>query len=151
MENQLPHFVAVSPNLWTSGQPAPADFPFLKASGVELVINLAAPGATDYNSDEAQLVLENGMRYVHLPVIWKAPAVADFRSFIALMEASREQKVLVHCAKNMRVSAFVYLYQILVERETETSARARMQQIWEPDEVWSEFLQRAQREWKKRN
>ena len=136
----LPAFIEVLPQLLTSGQPAPGAFAALARAGVEVVINLAAPGASDTNVDEAQLVLESGMIYAHLPVVWAAPRVADWDGFAALLRAHCERKVLVHCAKNRRVAAFVYLYQTLIEDEDETLARARLLRVWQPDATWSRFL-----------
>jgi uncharacterized protein (TIGR01244 family) len=136
----LPALVEVSPRLVTSGQPAPADFARLQETGVEMVINLAAPGSTNYNPNEAALALENGLAYVHLPVVWTAPQRGDFETFAAILKAQQEKVVLVHCALNMRVSAFVYAYRVKFEGEDETVARTRMEQIWSPNEVWSAFL-----------
>lgn len=138
--NHLPAFLQVSLRLLTSGQPAPADFGALADAGVEVVINLAPPGAHHYIADEAQLVLENGMIYAHLPILFSRPLLSDFLSFAGVMHAHRERVTLVHCAANVRVSTLIYLYQTLVEGEDEGIARARMSQIWWPDTTWSHFI-----------
>ena len=139
----LPALIEVSPQLLTSGQPAPGAFAALARVGVEVVINLAPPGSSGYNHDEAQLVLESGMIYAHLPIIWSAPRVAEWDGFAALLQTHRERRVLVHCAKNMRVAAFVYLYQTLIEGEDESMARARLLRVWQPDATWSRFMAEA--------
>lgn len=136
----LPAFLQVSPHLLTAGQPAPADFAAIAQAGVEVVINLAPPGAHHYLADEAQLAMENGMIYAHLPILFSRPLICDFVSFAGVMNAHKERVVLVHCAANVRVSVLVYLYQTLVEGEDESSARARMFQIWNPDATWSQFI-----------
>jgi protein tyrosine phosphatase (PTP) superfamily phosphohydrolase (DUF442 family) len=136
----LPNFLEVSPCLLTSAQPSPADFGLLAANGVEVIINLAAPNATNYNPDEAKLALEQGLAYIHLPVVWTAPQCRDFEAFAALLAVYEKNVVLVHCAMNMRVSAFVYAYQVIIKGEDETVARARMEEIWTPNEVWRDFL-----------
>lgn len=140
MLEHLPAFLPVSPRLLTAGQPAPTDFAAIATAGVEVVINLAPPGAHRYLSDEAQLALENGLIYAHLPILFPRPQVSDFVSFAGIMNAHRERTVLVHCAANVRVSALVYLYQTLIEGEDESHARARMFQIWMPDATWSQFI-----------
>ena len=137
----LPAFLAVSPRLLTAGQPAPSDWDDVAEAGVEVVINLAPPGSHGYDPHEAQRVLEAGMLYAHLPIIFSRPLVADYAGFAALMDAHRERVILVHCAANVRVSALVYLYKTLVEAEDESAARARMLQIREPDAVWSRFIE----------
>ncbi len=136
----LPAFLEVSPRLWTAGQPAPADFAAIAQAGVEVVINLAPPGAHHYLNDEAQLAMEQGLIYAHLPIIFPRPLVSDFDSFAGVMNAHAERKVLVHCAANVRVSVLVYLYQTLIVGEDEMAARARMFQIWAPDPTWSQFI-----------
>jgi uncharacterized protein (TIGR01244 family) len=136
----LPNFLEVSPRLLTSAQPLNADFARLAENGIEVIINLATPNATSYNSDEAKLVLEQGLTYVHLPVVWAVPQRRDFEAFAALLSVYKNNTVLVHCAMNMRVSAFVYAYRVKIEGEEERLARARMEEIWTPNEVWRDFL-----------
>lgn len=46
----------------------------------------------------------------------------------------------VHCALNMRVSAFVYLYRRLRLGEDDAAARRVMDQVWTPDAVWSAYI-----------
>lgn len=136
----LPAFLEVSPRLLTSGQVAPADFARLSENGVEVVINLAAPGSGGYNPDEAWFCLGNGLQYVHLPVVFGDPQARDFETFAAIMSAQKGRTVLVHCAANMRVAAFIYAYRVKYEGEDEAIARARMEEIWSPHGVWGAFL-----------
>ena len=140
MLQHLPAFLPVSSRLLTAGQPAPADFARIAQANVEVVINVAPPGAHGYLADEAQLVMENGMIYAHLPIIFGRPLVSDFASFAGVMNAHKERVILVHCAANVRVSALIYLYQTLIEGEDEMSARARLFQIRMPDAIWSQFI-----------
>ena len=140
MLEHLPAFLPVSPRLLTAGQPAPADFALIAQSGVQVVINVAPPGAHGYIPDEAQLAMENGLIYAHLPIIFSRPLVSDFASFAGVMHAHRGRNVLVHCAANVRVSALIYLYQTLIEGEEEMVARARMLQIWNPDATWLQLI-----------
>jgi uncharacterized protein (TIGR01244 family) len=137
----LPAFVEVSPTLLTSGQPLPSDFSRLYQQGVQAVINLAAPNSSGYLANEAQLALENGLAYIHIPVVWTAPQYSDFKTFAAVLAALQDKVVLVHCALNMRVSAFIYAYSVKIEGEDESIARARMEQIWSPDEIWTAWLE----------
>jgi protein tyrosine phosphatase (PTP) superfamily phosphohydrolase (DUF442 family) len=81
------------------------------------------------------------MTYVHIPVDFKAPTPQDFRAFCRVMEAFDGQRVFVHCAANKRVSAFVYLYRVLHQRVPPAEAEPDLQAIWQPDEVWSRYIQ----------
>jgi hypothetical protein len=41
----------------------------------------------------------------------------------------------------MRVSAFMFLYRVLVRRVARAEAECDLHAIWQPDHVWSRFLQ----------
>jgi protein tyrosine phosphatase (PTP) superfamily phosphohydrolase (DUF442 family) len=63
--------------------------------------------------DEPGVVQSLGMAYVHIPVQFSAPTEASLLEFFAAMEAHGSEKVWVHCAANMRVSAFIGLYRVI--------------------------------------
>ena len=77
---------------------------------------------------------------MHIPVDFKAPAAGDFGAFRRVMEAFDDRPVFVHCAANMRVSAFVFLYRVLCEQVPVSEAERDLHAIWQPDEVWSRFI-----------
>jgi hypothetical protein len=53
-----------------------------------------------------------------------------------------EPPVHVHCIANARVSAFFYRYRRDVLGMDEAQARAEMEEVWRPKEVWAEFVKR---------
>jgi hypothetical protein len=63
--------------------------------------------------------------------------------FFKVMERNRDYKTLVHCAMNMRVSAFVYLYRVLRQGVDASVARADLHRIWQPNPTWQAFMDRA--------
>ena len=140
---EIPSFLAVSDRLGTAGQPGPAQFATIRAAGYEVVINLAMPSSTNALPNEADLVREQGLEYVHIPVVWEAPTLEDLARFLAAMEHYQERKLLVHCAMNMRVSCFVLLYRVLRQGVPLEEATETMHRIWEPDQVWQEFVERS--------
>ncbi len=94
---ELLNYYEYSPQLMSSGQPTREQFPAIRAAGVEAVINLAPvtdPGAL---ADEQQVVAALGMAYVHIPVDWDHPPVADVERFLAAMTHFQGKRVLVHC------------------------------------------------------
>jgi protein tyrosine phosphatase (PTP) superfamily phosphohydrolase (DUF442 family) len=140
---QILNFLAISDTLGTAGQPAREQFADIAAAGYEVVINLAMPDSTGALADEAGLVAAHGMAYVHIPVVWERPTLADLARFFDEMEARRGARVFVHCALNMRVSCFVYLYRVIrLGVPPEEAARA-MARIWQPDAVWRAFIDRS--------
>src|SRR5215470_9987462 len=106
-------FHAVGDRLGTAGQPTESQFRAVREAGFDAVINLALPTSDNAVAHEGSIVTRLGMSYVHIPVDFKAPASRDFDAFCRVMEAFDERRVFVHCAANMRVSAFVFLYRVL--------------------------------------
>ena len=125
----------------TSGQPSESQFQQISDAGYEVVINLA-PTSILENSviDEERILQDLGLTYVHIPVDFKNPTEADFGSFVD--NVRRPEKVWVHCAANMRVSAFTYRYRTQILGEDESNAMSDLQKIWNPIGIWSEFVYR---------
>jgi HD superfamily phosphodiesterase len=69
-----------------------------------------------------------------------APAASDLERFFDAMEQHAGERIWVHCAANMRVSAFLGLYRALRQDWPVAQAFALMHDIWQPDRVWSEFI-----------
>lgn len=135
-------------NGWaTSGQPSIAQLDAIAAAGYETVINLALHDDPRYSlPDEAGTVRSLGMAYVHIPVQFAAPTEDDLLAFFAALQAHRQDKLWIHCAANLRVSAFLGLYRVIREGWDVDAAFALMRELWQPDEVWAGFIDRMLRE-----
>lgn len=138
---EIYNFRAVGDGLGTAGQPTESQFGLIREAGFEAVINLALPTSDNALAHEGSIVTGLGMSYVHIPVNFNAPTSQDFRSFCRVMEAFEGRRVFVHCAANMRVSAFVFLYRVLRQRVPPSEAEGDLHAIWQPDDVWSRFMQ----------
>lgn len=139
----IPNFLPISDAIATAGQPTAEQFSSIKAAGYQVVVNLALPSSPNALAQEQAIVEAQGMDYAHIPVLWDAPQREDFERFCAVMEANADKAVFVHCAANMRVSAFMYLYRRLRQGvDAETTAQS-LQQIWQPNAVWQAFIDRA--------
>ena len=125
----------------TSGQPSESQFQLIRDAGYEVVINLAPRSVLENSVVEEKSILQDlGIEYIHIPVDFKNPTEEDFRSFQSSLDG--DWKVWVHCAANMRVSAFTYRYRTKILGHDESEAFADLQKIWSPIGVWSEFIQR---------
>jgi protein tyrosine phosphatase (PTP) superfamily phosphohydrolase (DUF442 family) len=138
--SSIQNFLQISPSLGTSGQPLLAQFALIAAAGYDAVINLALPTSWDAVADEAEIVSGLGLAHYHIPVEWEAPTRQDLLHFFALMDLLDGQKVFVHCARNMRVSVFVFLYRVLRKGQSPDACRLDMDKIWKPEGVWAEFI-----------
>lgn len=138
--DSIPNFLALSPTLGTAGQPTAEQFATLKEAGYAVIINLALPTSDNALPNEAELVTCLGLTHIQIPVVWESPTREDLQQFFAAMDSHRDRKVLVHCALNMRVSAFVYLYRVLREGVDPAVAQADLHRIWQPNPVWQQFI-----------
>ena len=128
-------------DLLTAGQPTKEQLAAVARAGYQVVINLATPDSPRALPDEEAVVTGLGMRYVALPVEWEAPQQDDFERFCALLERHAGRRILVHCAANMRVSAFCYLYRVLRLGMGPERARRDLAAIWEPNDTWQAFIE----------
>jgi protein tyrosine phosphatase (PTP) superfamily phosphohydrolase (DUF442 family) len=139
--SEIYEFVPLSEKLGTAGQPTEAQFTQVRAAGFETVINLALPTSDNALANEGSIVTRLGMAYVHIPVDFKAPSSRDFQAFCRTMDTFGDRPVFVHCAANMRVSAFLFLYRVLHQGLPLPDAERDLHRIWQPDGVWRDFIQ----------
>ncbi len=137
---QIAHYLPICETIGTAGQPTEEQFADIAAAGYELVVNLARPDSPQAVPDERELVVQQGMDYLHIPVVWESPTAEDLERFFAVMEAYQGRKVLVHCVVNKRVSAFVFLYRVIRQGVPLEAAREALLRMWEPDVVWQGFI-----------
>ena len=134
------NFLQLDQRLATSGMPKPNDFKTIRELGYEVVINLAMPTSDNAMASEGDLVTRSGMTYIHIPVNFEAPQRLDFERFAKMMDLFENQRVYVHCAANMRVSAFIFLHRVLRGQKSRAEAEGDLKRIWNPDGVWREFI-----------
>jgi len=100
-------FASVGSDLFIGGQPTEQALRDLKAKGVTTVINLRMPEEMkQIGFDEAGLVKELGMNYVHIPMrgsVENPYGPKQLDQFAAAI-ASADGKVLLHCTVAWRAS-----------------------------------------------
>lgn len=144
---QIYNHRAVDDHLGTSGQPTVAQLGAIAQAGFTTVINLALHDDPRYSlPDEPGTVRALGMQYVHIPVQFAAPTRADLLAFFGAMDTHRGERLWVHCAANMRASAFLGLYRVRRQGVDDKSAFELMRDLWQPNAVWSAFIADALRE-----
>jgi uncharacterized protein (TIGR01244 family) len=100
-------FASVGDDLFIGGQPTEKALRDLKARGVTTVINLRMPEEMkQIGFDEAALVNELGMKYVHIPMRGSAenPYGPKQLDQFAAAIANADGKVLLHCTVAWRAS-----------------------------------------------
>ncbi|MEM6535847.1 MAG: protein tyrosine phosphatase family protein [Pseudomonadota bacterium] len=134
------NYLELSDELATSGQPTAKQFENIKQAGFETVINLLPHNHENALPDQQTLMGKLGLAYIYIPVDFKSPQEDEFDAFCNAMDAEAGKKVWVHCAANMRVSAFIYRYRTERLGTDKAAARADMDKIWAPYGVWKTFI-----------
>jgi protein tyrosine phosphatase (PTP) superfamily phosphohydrolase (DUF442 family) len=141
MLDEIINYLEIDPWLGTAGQPTREQFAAVKDAGYAVILNLLPGSSPKALPDEPELVAGLGLDYISIPVIWEQPTHSDLDQFFQAMRANQGRKIFVHCAMNMRVSAFVFLYRVLVKGEPVETAEQSMHEIWEPDPTWQAFIE----------
>ena len=125
----------------TSGQPNAYQLKLIAENGYDAVINLA-PNSVFEGSviNEAEILTANKVKYIHIPVNFNKPKNEDFLKFVNCLEENKDKKIWIHCAANMRVSAFVYKYRRDILKLEDSEIIEDMNLIWSPNHAWSSFL-----------
>lgn len=121
----------------TSGLPKAEEFAKIKEAGFEIILSLTMPTDSMTLENEEAILTDLGITYMHIPVDYYVPQVRDFEIFRTFLDAYKGEKLWVHCTKNYRVSAFMYLYGLLYTGEEN---KALLHKFWMPNDVWQEFI-----------
>ena len=130
----------VSDRLATAGQPTDAQLALLASAGYAVVVNLGLAGTNYALPDERVSVQALGLAYEHVPVLWESPTLDDWRVFRAAMRRHHGDRVLVHCAANMRATVFVALYGLLDLGWSQAQADALIASVWQANAIWRDFM-----------
>jgi len=137
-------FQSVHERLVTSGQPTLEQFGWIAAAGFGTVINLALTDASNAVAGEDRRVLELGMDYIQLPLLFNQPSPSQALRVLALIDSLKSEKIWLHCALNMRVSSLMYLYRTHYLAVDDAEAQGFLHKIWSPDPVWSALISAVQ-------
>ncbi len=126
--------------LISSGQPSIEALIQIREAGYQNIINLALQDASNALPHEDRIVLQQGMDYYHLPLLWDQPSVSQGLVILELLHHLREQPTWVHCALNKRVSCLIYLYRRYYMGVDLPTAQQLLEQIWQPDATWTGWM-----------
>ena len=137
------NFLEISTKIATAGQPTEAQLSSVKTAGYRSIVNLAPGTHENALPNEREIVESLGIEYIHIPVQFDQPTIADFERFCDVMQSSQDRSIFVHCAANLRVSSFMYLYRQIYQGVTEEAAQIELAKIWSPNPIWQEFIDRT--------
>lgn len=139
MQNIL-NYIYRDEKLCTAGQPSDKEFEKISNEGYNVVINLALCESDNALSNEDKIVTQYKMSYIHIPVNWEEPEEKKLEEFFLILQALKEKKVFLHCAKNYRASMFFYLYEKCVLKKQ--NAKLILPKGYEPNETWKKFMEK---------
>ena len=108
--NKILNYIKINELISTSGQPKIEELESIANEGFEVVINLAVLVTSNALENEDKIVSSLNMSYIHIPVDFENPKLSDLKLFLNILQALGANKVWIHCVKNYRVSAFMYVY-----------------------------------------
>lgn len=139
---EILNYIKINDNISTSGQPSALEFESIAKSGFDVVINLALSNASNALENEDKCVSELGMTFIHIPVDFEEPTVKDLKIFLTLLYSlmTSGKKIWIHCAKNYRVSIFMYVYHKYILNTPIDKVDMRVFQEWTPSPKWQELM-----------
>ena len=138
--NKILNYVKINELISTSGQPKIEELELIANEGFEVVINLAVATTSNALENEDKIVSSLNMSYIHIPVDFENPKISDLKLFLNILQALGANKVWIHCAKNYRVSAFMYVYHKYILHTPFEEINLSIFDIWQPSLVWQELM-----------
>jgi protein tyrosine phosphatase (PTP) superfamily phosphohydrolase (DUF442 family) len=137
---EITNFRQYSDTFSSAGQPTLEQFQVLADHGFERIVYIAFTNNPNALPDADQVVKNLGMEYMQIPVSFDNPLPDDFYAFAESMELDLDKKTLLHCQVNARATAFSFLYRVIYDEIPVTTAKADMNTVWQPNEVWRDFI-----------
>ena len=137
---EIVNFRQYSATFASAGQPTREQFQTIADNGVERVVYIAFTNNPNALPDADQVVKGLGREYMQVPVDFQNPLPDEFYAFADAMERNKQKKTLLHCQVNARATAFSFLYRVIFEDVAISEAKADMNTVWQPNEVWRDFI-----------
>lgn len=138
--NKILNYVKINELISTSGQPKIEELELIANEGFEVIINLAMPTTSNALENEDKIVSSLNMSYIHIPVDFENPKISDLKLFLNILQALGANKVWIHCAKNYRVSAFMYVYHKYILHTPFEEINLSIFDMWQPSLTWQELM-----------
>lgn len=98
------------------------------------------PTTSNALENEDKIVSSLNMSYIHIPVDFENPKISDLKLFLNVLQALGANKVWIHCAKNYRVSAFMYVYHKYILHTPFEQIDLSIFDMWQPSLVWQKLM-----------
>lgn len=137
---EIINFRQYSSTFASAGQPTREQFATIAENGFERIVYIAFTNNPNALPDADLVIKELGMEYMQVPVSFDNPLPDDFYAFADSMQRNTDKKTLLHCQVNARATAFSFLYRVIYDGVPMAEAKADMNTVWQPNEVWRDFV-----------
>ena len=135
------NFRKISEQLSCSGQPTEEQLKQLATEKYDAIVNLGLLNTKYSLPNEDEIAAALGIYYYHIPVLFDNPQITELADFINYMDEYSSKKTIVHCAANYRASVFTGLYLFAAAKLNEKEMQQFIEEVWQPDAVWQQFLE----------
>lgn len=140
MNFSIDNFYQYSDSLAAGAQPSINQIFELKNSGYEVIFNISPTSARNALQNEASIVENSNMHYVHFPVDCSNLQSIHYAAFSGIMNGLRDKKVFVHCGGNIKSSNLIHMYDVLEKQVDEAESLKTLKKIQNPEEKWFDYF-----------
>ena len=126
--------------LASGAQPSAEDLKALKSEGFEAIVNISPASTRNALKDEAAVVENLEMDYVHFPVDCSNLRPLHYATFRGIMNGMEGKKTFVHCGGNIKSSNLLHIYQVLEKGVPETDSIQTLRKIQSPESKWFTYF-----------
>jgi protein tyrosine phosphatase (PTP) superfamily phosphohydrolase (DUF442 family) len=130
------NFFQYNDKLSSGAQPGPEQIEQLKNNGFEVIVNISPASARNALKEEAQLVEQHKMDYIHFPVDCSNLRPIHYNTFKGIMNGLEGKKVFVHCGGNIKSSNLLHMYHVLEKGIDEAESFKTLRKIQNPELKW---------------
>jgi protein tyrosine phosphatase (PTP) superfamily phosphohydrolase (DUF442 family) len=128
--------------LASGAQPSRDQIEALKKNQFEVVVNISPITAKNALLNEAALVEQQQMDYVHFPVDCSHLRPIHYNTFKGIMNGLEGKKVFVHCGGNIKSSNLIHMYHVMEKGMDESESLDTLKKIQNPEDKWFFYFKR---------
>jgi len=134
------NFYQYNNNLASGGQPTIDEFNELKNNGFDAVLNISPSNTRNYLKNEAEIVENLKMKYVHFPIDCSNLQAYHYQTFKGILNGLGDFKIFVHCGANIKSSNLIHIYNVLENKIDERESLETLLKIQNPEPKWFEYF-----------
>jgi protein tyrosine phosphatase (PTP) superfamily phosphohydrolase (DUF442 family) len=136
----IQNYYQYNESLAAGAQPTCEQFSALNENGFEAIVNISPVSARNALKEEAAVVEQLQMDYIHFPVDCSNLRPLHYLAFKGIMSGLEGKKVFVHCGGNIKSSNLLHMYHVLEKGNDEAESLATLKKIQNPEEKWFRYF-----------